>query len=80
MGNAVGNSIGNAVGNLAEILQEMLREMAWGMIQFFLLNMWLRRIYCLQTIHEPACVILTLFNSYFILTEQVEKVLLFAAG
>ena len=28
----------------------------------FSLNMWLRTIYYLQTIHEPACVILTLFN------------------
>ena len=31
---------------------------------FFLLNTWLRTIYCLQTIHETACVILTLFQFF----------------
>ena len=30
----------------------------------FSLNTWLRTIYCLQTIHEPACVILTLFHFF----------------
>ena len=44
--NAAGNLVGNGLGNDA----------------VFLLNAWLRLIYCLQTIGEPACVILTLFN------------------
>ena len=29
---------------------------------FFSLNTWLKTIYCLQTVHEPACSILTLFQ------------------
>ena len=52
VGNAAGNSVGNLVGN------------GWGNDAVFSLNTWLRTIYCLQTIHEPACVILTLFNIY----------------
>ena len=49
---------------LQDMLWEILWEMAGGMMQFFSLNMWLGTIYCLQTIHEPACVILTLFQFY----------------
>ena len=49
-GNAVVNSAGNLVGN------------GWGNDAVFSLNTLLRTIYCLQTIHEPACVILTLFQ------------------
>ena len=56
-GNSVGNVVGNAGGNLA--------GNGLGNDAFFSLNTWLRMIYCLQTIHEPACVILTLFQ-YFI--------------
>ena len=33
---------------------------------FCSLNTWLRMIYCLQTIHEPACVILTLFQFFLL--------------
>ena len=33
-------------------------------MHFFHLNTWLRTIYCLQTIHEPACVILTPFQFF----------------
>ena len=54
MGNAVGHLMGNAVGNLVGNIL--------GNDAVFSLNMLLRMIYCLQTIHEPACVILTLFN------------------
>ena len=32
----------------------------------FSLNTWLRTIYCLQTIHKPACVILTLFQFFYL--------------
>ena len=52
-GNTVGNSVGNIVGNAA------------GNDAVFSLNMWLKMIYCLQSIHEPACVILTLFQFVF---------------
>ena len=48
VGNAEGNGAGNGLGNDA----------------VFSLNTWLRMIYCLQTIHEPACVILTLFQLF----------------
>ena len=54
MGNYVGNVVGDAAGNLV--------GNGLGNDAVFSLNMWLRMIYCLQTIHEPACVILTLFN------------------
>ena len=54
VGNVVGNAAGNAVGNLA--------GNGLGNDALFSLNTWLRTIYCLQTIHEPACVILTLFQ------------------
>ena len=57
---------------LWEMLQEILQEMAWEMMQFFSLNTWLRMIYCLQTIHEPACVILTLFYYFKCLELSVE--------
>ena len=53
-GNAAGNAVGNLAGN------------GLGNDAVFSLNTWLRTIYCLQTIHEPACVILTLFNIFFI--------------
>ena len=33
---------------------------------FFSLSTWLRTIYCLQTIDEPACVILTLFQFFLL--------------
>ena len=57
-GNAVGNSVGNAGGNAAGNLVGN----GWENDAVFSLNTWLRMIYCLQTIHEPACVILTLFQ------------------
>ena len=65
---------------LWEILQEILWEMAWGNSvgnglgndAVFSLNTWLRMIYCLQTIHEPACVILKLFNICYFHTEEQE--------
>ena len=56
VGNVVGNAAGNAVGNLV--------GNGWGNDAVFSLNTWLRTIYCLQTIHEPACVILTLFQFF----------------
>ena len=59
MGNAAGNAAGNHVGN------------GWGNDAVFSLNTWLRTIYCLQTIHEPACVILTLFN-FFALANGIQ--------
>ena len=46
----VGNAAGNAVGNLA--------ANDLGNYAVFSLN----TIYCLQTIHKPACIILTLFQ------------------
>ena len=52
-GNVVGNDGGNAVGNLV--------GNGLGNDVVFSLNTWLRTIYCLQAIHEPACVI-TLFQ------------------
>ena len=55
-GNTAGNAVGNAVGNLV--------GNGWGNDAVFSLNTWLRMIYCLQTIHEPACVILTLFQFF----------------
>ena len=58
VGNAVGNVVGNAAGNSVENLVGN----GWGNDAVFSLNTWLRKIYCLQTIHEPACVILTLFQ------------------
>ena len=54
MGNVVGNVAGNAAGNLAG---NGLENDA-----VFSVNTWLRTIYCLQTMHEAACVILTLFQ------------------
>ena len=54
VGNAAGNPVGNFVGNLAG---NVLRNDV-----VFSLNTWLRMIYCLHTIDEPACVILTLFQ------------------
>ena len=59
-GNAVGNVVGNAAGNAAG---NLVRN-GWGNDAVFSLNTWLRTIYCLQTIHEPACVILTLFQFF----------------
>ena len=53
--NAVGNSVGNLAGNSA--------GNGLGNDAIFSLNMWLRTIYCLQTIHKPTCVISTLFNN-----------------
>ena len=61
-GNAVGNSVGNVVGNAAGNAAGHLVGNGWGNDAVFSLNTWLRMIYCLQTIHEPACVILTLFQ------------------
>ena len=53
-GNAAGNSVGNIAGNLS--------GNGWGNDAVFSLKTQLRTIYCLQTIHEPACVFLTLFQ------------------
>ena len=38
----------------------------WLQKCIFSLSTWLRTIYCLQTIHEPACVILTLFQFFYV--------------
>ena len=62
VGNAVGNSAGNAVGNLV--------GNGFGNDAVFSLNMWLRTIYCSQTILEPACVILTLFQYFVVINEN----------
>ena len=62
VGNAVGNSVGNVVGNAAGNAVGNLVGNGWGNDAVFSLNTLLRTIYCLQTIHEPACVILTLFQ------------------
>ena len=75
-GNAVGNSVGNVVGNAAGNAEGNLVGNGWGNDAVFSLNMWLRMIYCLQSIHEPACVILTLFQFVFkvsILTHYCSK-------
>ena len=75
-GNAVGNSVGNVVGNAAGNAEGNLVGNGWGNDAVFSLNMWLRTIYCLQSIHEPACVILTLFQFVFkvsILTHYCSK-------
>ena len=55
-GNSVENVAGNAVANLA--------GNGFENNAVFSLNTWLRTIYCLQTIHKPACVILTLFQFF----------------
>ena len=64
VGNAVGKSVGNVVRNAAGNSAGNLVGNGWGNDAVFSLNMWLRMIYCLQTIHEPACVILTLFQFF----------------
>ena len=51
---------------LQEILWEILWEMTGGMMQFFHLTHGWARYNCLQTIHEPACVILTLFQFFYL--------------
>ena len=61
VGNAVGNSLGN-VGNDGGNAAGNLVGNGLGNDVVFSHNTWLRTIYCLQTIHEPACVILTLFQ------------------
>ena len=43
-------------------------SVGWLQKCIFSLSTWLRMIYCLQTIHEPACVILTLFQFLIIVT------------
>ena len=61
MGNSVGNVVGNTAGNAAGNLVGN----GWGNDAVFSLNTWLRMIYYLQTIHEPACVILTLVQFFY---------------
>ena len=75
MGNAVGNAMGNVVGNAAWNAAGNLVGNGWGNDAVFSLNMWLRMIYCLQTIHEPACVIFTLFQflSYSLTFYEMSK-------
>ena len=63
-GYAVGNTVGNVVGNAAGNAVGNLVGNGWGYDAVFSLNMWLRVIYCLQSIDKPTCVILTLFNLY----------------
>ena len=60
MGNSVVNVVGNAAGNFAGNLEGN----GLGNDAIFSLNTCLRTIYCLQTIQEPACVILTLFQFF----------------
>ena len=62
-GNSVGNVVGNAVGDLA--------GNGLGNDAVFSLNTWLRMTYCLQTIHEPVCVILTLFQYFYIFMKKL---------
>ena len=62
MGNAAGNAVGNVVGNAAGNAVGNLAGNGLGNDAVFSLNTWLNTIYCLQTINEPACVILTLFQ------------------
>ena len=62
MGNATGNAVGNVVGNAAGNATGNLVGNGWENDAVFSLNLWLRTIYCLQTIHKPACIILTLFQ------------------
>ena len=64
-GNAVRNSVGNVVGNAAGNAEGNLVGNGLGNDAVFSLNTWLRMIYFLQTIHEPACVILTLFQFFW---------------
>ena len=63
-GNTAGNAVGNLVGNAAANAVGNLVGNDWGNDTVFSLNTWLTMIYCLQTIHEPACVILTLFQFF----------------
>ena len=72
MGNAAGNAVGNSVGHVGNAAGNIVGN-GWGNDAVFSLNMWLRTIYCLQTLHEPACVILTLFQ---FLKEVVKIILL----
>ena len=53
-GNAMGNSVGNVVGNAAGNAVGNLVGNGWGNDAVFSLNMWLRTIYCLQSIHARA--------------------------
>ena len=62
VGNSVGNAVGNAAGNSAGNSAGNLVGNHWENDAVFSLNTLLRTIYCLQTIHEPACVIFTLFQ------------------
>ena len=64
VGNAVGNSVGNIVGNAAGNAVGNLAGNGLENDAVFSLNMWLRTIYFLQTIHESACVILTLLQFF----------------
>ena len=59
VGNATGNSVGNVGENAAGNTAGYLVGNGLGDNGVFSLNTWLRMVYCLQTIHEPACVILT---------------------
>ena len=72
VGNAMGNSVGNVVGNAAGNAVENLVGNGLGNDAVFSLNTWLRTIYCLQTMHEPACVILTLFQYFCFVSRQKE--------
>ena len=47
-------------------------SVGWLQKCIFSLSTWLRTIYCLQTIHEPACVILTLFQ-FFYISNQINE-------
>ena len=69
----MGNAVGNVVGNAAENVAGNLVGNGWGNDAVFSLNTWLRTIYCLQTIHQPA--IFTLFKAQTKL--MMEKVKLF---
>ena len=64
---SVGNTVGNVVENAVRNAAGNLVGNGWGNDAVFSLNTWLRRMYCLQTIHEPTCVILTLFQFFVLL-------------
>ena len=72
-GNTVGNSVGNVVGNTAGNAAGNLVGNGLGNDVVFSLNMWLRMIYCLQTIKEPACVILTLFQYFYFQLNTIKQ-------
>ena len=67
VGNAAGNAVGKSVGNVVGNAEGNAVGNGLGNDAVFSLSTWLRTIYRLQIIHEPACVILTLFQFFQII-------------